>query len=65
VKEHRLLLQRNLLYTAITRAKRFCVLVGQPYALEMAVKNDRVALRCTGLAERLWQLGKGHVKTLV
>src|SRR5437660_2438919 len=34
VKEHRMLLQRNLLYTAITRAKRFCVLVGQPYALE-------------------------------
>src|SRR5256884_4569058 len=30
VTQHRMLLQRNLLYTAITRAKRFCVIVGQP-----------------------------------
>jgi exodeoxyribonuclease V alpha subunit len=60
-----MLLQRNLLYTAITRAKRFCVLVGQPYALEMAVKNDRVALRNTGLAERLLSLSKNKHKTLV
>ncbi len=52
VTQHHMLLQRNLLYTAITRAKRFCVLVGQPSALEIAVKNDRVALRNTGLAER-------------
>ncbi|GCE02964.1 SF1B family DNA helicase RecD2 [Dictyobacter aurantiacus] len=53
VREHHMLLQRNLLYTAITRAKRFCVIVGQPAALEYAVRNDRVALRNTGLAERL------------
>jgi len=53
VKQHSMLLQRNLLYTAITRAKQLCVLVGQPYAMELAVKNDRVALRNTGLAERL------------
>jgi exodeoxyribonuclease V alpha subunit len=52
-REHSLLLQRNLLYTAITRAKRLCVLVGQPRALDWAVKNDRVAQRNTGLAERL------------
>ncbi len=52
-REHAMLLQRNLLYTAITRAKRLCVLVGQPRALEWAVKNDRVAHRNTGLAERL------------
>jgi exodeoxyribonuclease V alpha subunit len=55
-REHSRLLQRNLLYTAITRAKRFCVLVGQPYALELAVHNDRVALRNTALAERLLAL---------
>jgi exodeoxyribonuclease V alpha subunit len=48
-----MLLQRNLLYTAITRAKRLCVLVGQLRALSWAVKNDRVAQRNTGLAERL------------
>ena len=53
VNQHYMLLQRNLLYTAITRAKRLCVLVGQPRALEVAVKNNRVAQRNTGLAERL------------
>lgn len=52
-REHSMLLQRNLLYTAITRAKRLCVLVGQQRALSWAVKNDRVAQRNTGLAERL------------
>ena len=52
-REHFMLLQRNLLYTAITRAKRLCVLVGQLRALELAVRNDRVAQRNTGLAERL------------
>jgi exodeoxyribonuclease V alpha subunit len=59
-KEHRMLLQRNLLYTAITRAKRFCVLVGQPQALEIAVHNDRVAWRNTAMAERLLQLSQGR-----
>jgi len=52
-REHSMLLQRNLLYTAITRAKRLCVLVGQQRALELAVRNDRVTQRNTGLAERL------------
>ena len=53
VNQHYMLLQRNLLYTAITRAKRLCVIVGQLRALEAAVRNNRVALRNTGLAERL------------
>lgn len=58
---HSMLLQRNLLYTAITRAKRLCVLVGQPRALEIAVRNNRVAQRNTGLAERLVTIsGKGR-----
>ncbi len=65
VKDHRMLLQRNLLYTAITRAKRFCVIVGQPQALEWAVKNDRVALRNTGLAERLLMTLKGNINAPV
>ncbi len=60
VNQHRMLLQRNLLYTAITRAKKFCVLVGQPYALEMAVRNNRVAQRNTGLAERLKLLSENQ-----
>jgi len=53
VNQHYMLLQRNLLYTAITRAKHLCVIVGQLRALEAAVRNNRVALRNTGLAERL------------
>ncbi len=53
VLQHRMLLQRNLLYTAITRARRLCILVGQLRALEIAVRNNHVALRNTGLAERL------------
>jgi len=59
-----MLLQRNLLYTAITRARRLCVLVGQPYALEIAVRNDRVASRNTGLAERLSSVSKMSMNVL-
>ena len=51
--QHWQLLQRNLLYTAITRARRLCVLVGDPRALRRAVENDALAARNTGLAERL------------
>src|SRR5262249_5285014 len=53
VIQHYLLLQRNLLYTAITRARRLCVLVGVPRALRRAVENDALTARNTGLAERL------------
>ncbi len=57
-REHYMLLQRNLLYTAITRAKRLCILIGQPRALEVAVRNNRVTQRNTGLAERLAMFAK-------
>lgn len=50
---HYMMLQRNLLYTAVTRAKRLVVIVGQPKALAMAVNNDKVTQRFTGLRERL------------
>ena len=50
---HYMMLQRNLLYTAVTRAKRLVVLVGQPKALAIAVQNNQVAQRFTGLTERL------------
>jgi exodeoxyribonuclease V alpha subunit len=53
VMQHYLLLQRNLLYTALTRARKLCVLVGDRRALKRAVENDALALRNTGLAERL------------
>jgi exodeoxyribonuclease V alpha subunit len=47
------MLQRNLLYTAITRARRLVVLVGEERALRIAVGNRRVRARHTRLAERL------------
>ncbi len=50
---HYMMLQRNLLYTAVTRAKRLVVLVGQPKAIAIAVNNDKVTQRFTGLRERL------------
>jgi exodeoxyribonuclease V alpha subunit len=51
--QHYMMLQRNLLYTAITRAKRLCVLVGMRRAIAIAVHNDKVAERWSGLATRL------------
>lgn len=51
--QHYLMLQRNLLYTAITRARRLVVLVGMPRAIAIAVNNNQVADRYTGLAARL------------
>ena len=48
-----MLLQRNLLYTAITRAKRLCILIGQPKAIAMAVKNNKSVTRKTLLKEFL------------
>ena len=53
--QHFMMLQRNLLYTGITRAKRAVVLVGTTGAIDMAVKNNLVVKRNTGLAARLRQ----------
>ncbi|RJP23253.1 MAG: ATP-dependent RecD-like DNA helicase [Candidatus Abyssobacteria bacterium SURF_5] len=53
VNQHYMLLQRNLLYTAITRAKELVVLVGSIQALSQAVKNANVQYRNSGLASRL------------
>ena len=51
--QHYTMLQRNLLYTAITRGKRLVVLVGQKKALAMAVKNHLGRRRYTKLVEWL------------
>jgi exodeoxyribonuclease V alpha subunit len=48
--QHYPLLQRNLLYTAITRAKRLAAIVGTKKALAMAIRNDRPIKRFSGLA---------------
>ncbi len=50
---HYMMLQRNLLYTAVTRARQLVVLVGQPRSIGIAVRNDKVAQRYTGLTARL------------
>lgn len=55
VTQHYLMLQRNLLYTAITRAKAVCVLVGSRKAIHIAVQNNKVAQRFTALD---WRLGQ-------
>ena len=51
--QHFVMLQRNLLYTAVTRGKRLVVLVGTRKALALAVRNGEVALRATRLAAAL------------
>ncbi len=55
VTAHYMMLQRNLLYTAVTRAKKLCVLVGSRKAVHIAISNDRVAQRHTALDWRLQQ----------
>ncbi len=56
VTQHYTMLQRNLLYTAITRAQKLCVLSGSRRAVGMAVRNNKVANRFTALE---WRLAKG------
>jgi exodeoxyribonuclease V alpha subunit len=51
--QHYLLLQRNLVYTGITRGKQLVMLVGQSKALSLAVKNNRTEQRFSGLLARL------------
>jgi exodeoxyribonuclease V alpha subunit len=51
--QHFRMLQRNLLYTGVTRARKVVVLVGNKRAIDLAVQNNRVAYRNTRLAQRL------------
>ena len=50
---HYIMLQRNLLYTGVTRAKKMLVMVGEKKALDLAIRNSRAAERNTMLADRL------------
>lgn len=54
----RMLMTRNLLYTAITRAKELVVLVGDADVVIEMINNDRETLRYSGLAEKLQKLGE-------
>jgi exodeoxyribonuclease V alpha subunit len=51
--QHYVMLQRNLIYTGLTRAKEEAVLIGSVKALGVAVRNDGVRKRYSGLKERL------------
>jgi len=51
--QHYMLLERNLIYTAVTRGKKLVTIIGQPKALGMAVKNKNATKRLTNLTARL------------
>jgi exodeoxyribonuclease V alpha subunit len=51
---HYPLLQRNLLYTGITRGKKLVVLVGSKKAINIAIRNNRITERYSRLKERLF-----------
>jgi exodeoxyribonuclease V alpha subunit len=51
--QHFVLLQRNLLYTAITRGKKLVILIGSKKALAIAVRNNKTAARYSRLKDRL------------
>ena len=55
--QHYRLLERNLLYTAVTRGKQLVVVIAEPKALQIAVRNRRSQRRITRLAERLRAAG--------
>ncbi len=49
--QHYIMLQRNLIYTAVTRAKKLCVLISNPKAISIAVKNNKFAVRNSHLSD--------------
>lgn len=51
--QHYMMLQRNLIYTAITRAKNLVIIVGSREAMRLAVRNNKVEKRYSGLLARL------------
>ena len=53
LKEHYIMLRRNLLYTAISRAKSKVILIGQRQAIYMAIHKHDVDKRNTALADRI------------
>ncbi len=56
--QHYMLLQRNLIYTGITRAKRLLVVVGQKKALGLAIRNEQSRKRYSGLLSTLKETGQ-------
>lgn len=59
--QHYMMLQRNLLYTGVTRAKKIMVLIGTKKAVAMAVRNNKTTKRNTKLTERLKKGGQALI----
>lgn len=63
---HKWMLRRNLLYTAVTRARRLCVIVGEEKAIAQAIATADASKRWTGLAQRIREaLGRGNTRGAV
>ncbi len=52
-RQHYMMLQRNLLYTAITRGRKLVLVIGAPWAVKQAIETNTVRERRTSLAEKL------------
>jgi len=57
--QHYIMLQRNLFYTALTRAKKLSVIVGSYKALHIAIKNDKPVKRNCLIREKLIEISQG------
>jgi exodeoxyribonuclease V alpha subunit len=60
--QHYVMLQRNLLYTAVTRGRRLVVIIGSRKALAIAVKRVEAGRRVTRLRERLAAAGAAGLR---
>ena len=60
--QHYVLLQRNLLYTAMTRGRKLVILIGTQKALQIALKNDKPRRRLSSLAARLREPGQDGIE---
>ncbi len=58
------LLQRNLIYTAVTRGKKLVVIIGEPRALNYAVKNNNISRRFSGLVIRITERIKSETELI-
>ena len=56
INQHHIMLQRNLLYTGVTRARQLIILIGHRTALQRCVENNRQSKRFTQLGHRLKEL---------
>ena len=56
INQHYIMLQRNLLYTGVTRARRLIILIGQRQSLQRCIENDRQSNRFTQLGHRLREI---------